>query len=323
MKRRLVFLLKLLVSLGLLVLLARSLDLKQTLVLLKSVPASAWIINVGLLGLATALGAFRWHLATARQIPLRTCMNYYWMGIFYSYVLPGALVGDVARTAALAVNAPQHRNISLIISAFLDRLGGLTSTLLILLLACTGMYWTSVNQTLLVLLVLLTFAILAVFPPLTHAILRRLVTVSWLPARLRKLLGDAVTAVGAVTLGIWWQILGLSLIIHIITCGSYAWGARVTGVPGELWRVALYYAVFNLAMMLPITIAGVGLREQCAVWLFGREGAAGIASVALSWFVLATTLVHVLIGALLHLKQMFASRQGDGPPESRNLRKED
>jgi hypothetical protein len=187
---------------------------------------------------------------------------------------------------------------------------------LILALALSGMYWSRAEHILIVLALVPTFTVLLTLPPVMHASLRRAVSFFWMPARLKRPLSDAMNASAKVTLTVWWRLLGLSLLIHLITCGSYAWAAKVTGVHGEMWRIALYYAVFNLAVLLPITVAGVGLREQCAVWFFGRAGAMGAASVALSWFVLATTLVHVLIGALLHLRLGIVSGHGGGQPES-------
>jgi glycosyltransferase 2 family protein len=306
---------KVIISVLLLALLARSLPLVKVVTSLRQVPLSAWLGNTLLLGLATALGAWRWHLAAARIIPLKTCLNYYWIGIFYSYVLPGSLAGDVARTAALAAHAPEHRSMALPVSAVLDRLGGVSTMLLVLVLAFAGMFWSQASHALIIGVVLISVVGLLYCPLLLHRGFRELAGAAWLPKIMRRLAESVVAPLSHITLPAWLRILAISLVIHLITCASYAWSAQATGVQGELWRIALYYAVFNLAVMLPITIAGIGLREHCAIWLLGKDGAAGTASVALSWFILAVMLVHLLIGAALHVQQSFKqTRPRDNTP---------
>jgi len=312
MKQRWITAGKVLISVALLLLLARSLPLGQVTRILWQVPFSAWLMNTALIGLATAIGAYRWHLASGYLIPLRTCLSYYWMGIFYSYVLPGSLAGDVARTAVLATQQPEHRTLTLPVSVLLDRLGGLITTVLVLAIALSAQLWSKAPSALILgaMAVLLTSVV--GFPLIAIRLCSGLSKPAWLPASVRSRFLQVAESLRNVPLCQWLVILALSGLIHAVTCGSYAWSAKVTGVPGELWRIGLYYAVFNLVVLLPVTIAGVGLREQSAVWLLGQNGS-GTASVALSWMVLSTTVVHVLIGAALHL---FVGHRKAAPTKS-------
>ena len=317
MKQHWITAVKVLISAALLVLLAKSLPLSQVTHILWQVPFSAWLTNTLLIGLATGIGAYRWHLASGQLIPLRTCMSYYWMGIFYSYVLPGSLAGDVARTAVLATQQPEHRTMTLPVSVLLDRLGGLITTVLVLAIAISAQLWSKVPNAYILGALAILLTCVGGFPFIAIRLCCGLSKLTWLPTAACNRLLQLAQSLGKISLRRWFVILALSGLIHTVTCGSYAWCAKVTGVPGELWRIGLYYAVFNLVVLLPVTIAGVGLREQCALWLLGQQGG-GTASVALSWMVLSTTLVHVLIGAALHLfvghRKTLAAKPGAEPP---------
>jgi len=308
---------KVVISGLLLTLLARAIPLRQVMQGLARVPLESWLINTFLMGLATAMGAYRWHLAALRQIPLRLCLSYYWMGLFYGFVLPGSVAGDVARTAALATLSPEHRTVLLPVSVFIDRLGGLVTMLLVFALACSGFVWAHEASVLTAIGLIaglgLAGVVMVACPQIASGVAVWIQARSWLPGMLRRLAGQIALPLQQISRPLWLKVLGISLLIHLVTCWSYALSAQATGVHTELWRAALFYAVLNLAVMLPITIAGVGLREQSALWLLGKEGASGTASVAMSWFVLATTLVHVLIGAGLHLFNGFARKTKPEP----------
>ena len=294
---------KLTVAAVLLGLVARHIHLGEALSELAQIRPFLWIVGIALNAMVLVIGAFRWHLAAMRLIPLRTCLAYSWVGHFYAMVLPGALAGDLAKTAALAASKAQHRTVILPVSVALDRVLGLISLLLILALALVVMsYQQHLLNPVLSLGVLLCAIAACVFAPrLIHAVLSAGRRLSFLPERMLTMLeriGEVVLQAGGAR---WLLLLLLSLLMHGLAGAVFAIAARDLGMAAELWKLGLFYVVTSVVMMLPVTIAGVGAREQISLWIFGGAAAAGVLPVTLSWFLLAASAAHAVLGGIIQL----------------------
>jgi glycosyltransferase 2 family protein len=72
-----------------------------------------------------------------------------------------------------------------------------------------------------------------------------------------------------------------------------------------LWVVA----AVSLVQSLPISIAGVGVREGAYVYLLGLQGVAEPIALALSLLIFGTQILLALMGGLLQLKEVLETRR--------------
>lgn len=86
--------------------------------------------------------------------------------------------------------------------------------------------------------------------------------------------------------------------------------ARSLGLPLDLAHCLWINALAYLAILLPITIAGLGLREAAVVFAVAPLGIATAEAVALAVLMLAMTLVNALIGGGWHAA--ISLRRGRG-----------
>lgn len=287
--KRLLLALKILASIVLVVLLTRRVSLADAAVHLMQVRFLPALAACALLGLSLALSGLRWHCAAGRGIPMHSCLRYTWIAQLYGMILPGALSADVAKGVVMTARRDSSCATALSASIVLDRVAGLGSLFVFGLLSCLarpGLLPISAPG--LIVLAGLGSAALVVFPWLIRCLLPRF----------------------AIQPRSWFAVLFLSVAIHAVNISFYWISlAAVGGVEGW-WPMGIYTCLLNLALMLPVSIAGIGLREQIAISLFQSSGNASV-QVAFAWLVLALNLLHALIGLALHLQAGSEKQKAD------------
>lgn len=278
--RRWVLPLKLLVSAGLLIWLARSVPLADALKLLPQARPSYVLLAIVLLGMSLAVSGWRWWLAADGGLSLMGCIKYTWVSAFWSLVLPGALSADVAKGVAMKTGLESGSGRVLTLSILMDRAAGLG---VLTVVGLGFLWWSGMTAS-------------------PHAV--------WLPAAAVMILVALLVLPRVLSLPIglarWLQVLALSLLITGINVSFY-WACSASVGGQDSWpHMGSYTVLLNLAMLLPVSIGGVGIREQLSVFMLSNaSGAAG--SVAFSWMVLLVTLLHGLIGLALQMKRSPSS----------------
>ncbi|MGB6363687.1 MAG: lysylphosphatidylglycerol synthase domain-containing protein, partial [Thermoanaerobaculia bacterium] len=92
--------------------------------------------------------------------------------------------------------------------------------------------------------------------------------------------------------------IGLQLIIVIQSVLL----ATALGLQISMWELALIVPVVTLVSMLPVTINGLGLREDAFAVLGASIGISAADAVALGWLTVAGALIYGIWGATLHLR---------------------
>jgi hypothetical protein len=263
---------KIAVSAGLLIWLACWVPLGQALTLLPRAHAGMVALAVLTLGLGLAVSAWRWSLVADGCLSLTGCMAHTWASAFWTLVLPGALSADVAKGLAVKSTTGSVCGRRLVTSILLDRIAGLATLLAagLVFLALGGMVqgpWAAASG------------------PAAACVLLG----AWLaPGLLRS----------EVTRVVWAQVLMLSVVITLLNITFYWACAQSVGGLDSWPRMGGYTLMLNLAMLLPISIGGLGIREHLAVMTLANAGGEA-GSVAFSWMVLLVTAAHGCFGLLL------------------------
>jgi uncharacterized membrane protein YbhN (UPF0104 family) len=270
------------------------------------------LIAFFILGVSLSLTALRWHFSSSRLVTLKLAFRYTWISQFYGLFLPGAASTDIAKGVAMTANCDSPCANTLIVSIILERFAGLSSVLIVGLLAHSlHPFLFQVPQTLTAFAALFGFVLLVCFP-----ILLRL-TLSYLP-QTNLLLGVRKIA-QLLDRKLWGTSLFLSFAI-VATNVTFYWTVYLAAGGDARWiQMATYTCLDGLAALLPITVAGIGIRDSLAVALFTGSGD-GTREIVFAWIVLFLMMCHGLVGFLLQWRQPRPTQSPDSPTTKfRNL----
>ena len=282
--RELRALLTALVSLGLLALALAAVDLQEAWRLVRQTRPGPFLLAVALGPLQIGLSAVRWRLVSARlgtPLPLRMAGQEYALGTVLNMVLPGGIGGDALRTWRY------HRRMAVpggaaVQATLIERGAGQA------------------------VLIAITLAGLLAWPMLLPGIERP-------PGVLTVVIA---LAVAAASLALWpstfgerirCALLGRSvllpqLLLSVVIVASYIGGFALCALAlsAAPWPAALTtIPLILLAMALPISVGGWGLRETAAIALLPRLGWSSEAALTVSGLYGLSALFGALIGALL------------------------
>ncbi|HEY1050998.1 MAG TPA: lysylphosphatidylglycerol synthase transmembrane domain-containing protein [Prosthecobacter sp.] len=273
--------LKIAVSIILVVLLTRQVSFAEVgthLLQVRLLPALGALV---LFGVSLALMGWRWHMTSLGAVTLPACLRFTWIAQLYGMILPGALSADVAKGVVMTTQRESSCAATLSASIVLDRVAGLGSMLVFGLLSCLarpGLLPLSAEM-------LVGLAVLGAIG---------LMALPWI---LRRVLPRFAIAPGT-----WGWVLVLSVLVHAVNTTFYSVALMAVGGHESWWQMGIYTCLLNFALILPVSIAGIGLREQVALMLFQASGNAAV-QVAFAWLVLVLNLVHALVGLALQWKR--------------------
>lgn len=268
------------ISLSLLAILAHKVPLADAAHHLAMLSAGPAVTAALLLGVSLGLSAWRWHVVSSHHLPFPVCVQFTWVGHLYALVLPGALSSDLVKGAILANRTRDGNRMPLATSIILDRIAGLGMLLILGLLAC-----------------LLRPDLIRVPAPVIVSAATggsvALLAMPWLMRTCVNRFQRWQSFNHAVSFRRWTAVLGLSALIHAANINFY-WACFLSVGGDQTWgSMGIYTSLLNLAVLLPVSIAGVGIREQLANWFLG-EGSA--ISIAFGMLVLALFACHAVIG---------------------------
>jgi uncharacterized membrane protein YbhN (UPF0104 family) len=259
----------------LLVLLFRLLDSRTTMAALARADLGLVLIGIGIVQAQVMLSSLRWKFTAGRldlHLPLMRAAREYYVAVFLNQVLPGGVAGDAVRTYRNRTQdaAGENRWRASLRSVVLERAAGQIAFFLIAiggLLAWPLLVPASVPEDVeaLVAVPVLVFAALAAI--VAFAAMRG-------PKRIRRALTDIGPDIRNVFVlrGAWLYQAALSLTIvsSYIAVFVVAGAALGVTIPSIGWFTIVPMVL--LAMLIPISIGGWGLREGAAAALFPLVG---------------------------------------------------
>ncbi|GBD35932.1 hypothetical protein HRbin36_01047 [bacterium HR36] len=244
-----------------------------------------------LYGMAQVVSSWRWQWLgrpLGLQLGLARLVQLYFIGMFCNLFLPTSMGGDVVRSWLLTRTQPGISIGTALASVLSERLNGLVA---LLLLGCLATLWGA--DTL----------------PGTHLALMWGLGIGGVAAvAILPLLGSRVQrcrqwadalSLSARSWHIWLGTLGLSVLVQAASIVQVALVAQALGLPVS-WRcLSVAVPIATVASLLPLSIAGLGLREGSLVLLLAPTGINAAQSVALGLGWLAMQALTSLVGAPL------------------------
>ena len=263
------------VSLGLLIALARWLEVGEIANRLAQMQP-LWIgLALALSVVQVAASAWRWRFTAGRlgiELPLSIAVREYYLAMFLNQVIPGGVVGDVSRAWRHAHAQSTRRSAGgpAVRAVILERVSGQVVMAMVAMLSVMSLpvvlgvtwWWGALA---------LGAVVSGFWFWVRDANETSLLGRFWRDARLALFARSALPV----------QIASSVLVVatYLIT---YVIAARAIGVETPLAVLAPLVAPVLLTMLVPVTVAGWGVREGAAAVLWGVAGLTAVDGVAIS-----------------------------------------
>lgn len=311
---------KAVVTIGLIWLVLRNVDMSDTLQRVRSIPVSAAAGTLFLMLLLALLSILRWQIVMrqfGRMLALGLTARLFFEGLFFNQALPSTVGGDGVRIyRAFRAGLPLSAAVN---SVILDRVLGLTSLMLLAALA-QPLFYDRVSST----AARLSFT--AVFVAAVAGILA-LLLIAYLPPRFQrwKILRGLIDLSHAgrrafVTPAILFPVTLLSVIGHLISVLVFYILAESLNLGVTFVDCLVMVPSVLLLATIPVSVAGWGVREGAMVAAFGLLGVPAGGAAAASVLYGLGMAITALPGGLLWF--MNPDRRVDeismAPPEEAN-----
>jgi uncharacterized protein (TIRG00374 family) len=302
---RLLNLLKVGVSLALVAVLLTQVDLGQALQYLAGMQWLPFLAAVALYLGGVLVRAYRWGSliwALGVQVSWWRLVGLYFVGSFFSLVLPTGVGGDVVRMYELSRDS--HETASAISSVLVDRFLGLFVLFAFALLALVGGQEIVSSQVRILIALVFIGCLLGV-----ALLVRRTWFESWgrrlgldcLLGRI-KILRELYDSLHLYGLAALLQATAASVVFNLmLILTNYLLGLAV-GIDLSIWYYFLFVPIISAALLVP-SIGGLGVREAAYVVLFGQVGIAPDQAFALALAYDVTLVLTGLIGAIVYIIQ--------------------
>lgn len=247
-----------------------------------------------------SVASCRWRLIMERlgfQVPRLFYLRSYFKGLFFNQGLPSSIGGDGMRIIDCSRLGPAE---DAFYGVFIDRIVGLAGLLVLniaALLMNHRLLPLQVEYSLLLILTALAAALLLLFLLRKFSFFAAGRSLGFL-GRLSERYFQVYSSFTAIS-----AQLGLSLFIHLLSLSAFYMNGLAVGLP---FSFPVYLALVPpviLLTILPISLAGWGVREGAMVTFFQFVGADKAQVLAFSLLCGLTTLASALPGLLVYLTQ--------------------
>ncbi len=301
---RILNLLKVAISLGVLVLFLRQVEVDQVLRLLQEMHWLPFLVALALFLSGSFVRAYRWGVlvwALGGQVGWWRLVQLYLVGTFFNQFLPTGMGGDAVKMYELS--RTDRKAAAAISSVLVDRFLGLLILFAMALVALVFSYQLVPLQ------VRVLIAAVFIATLLGGAVLLQR---TWLEAwgrrlgltrllnriRLLRELYASLHEYGPQALG---KATLASLAWNLILVLGYYLLARAVGINLAVGYFFLFVPIISVLLMVP-SVGGLGVREGATTFLFGQVADANRAG-ALALAYLITLWITALIGAVLYIIQ--------------------
>ena len=309
-KQILSFLLKFLISSLLILLLLRKIHFLEILISIQKISCVTFILVIVLDLLALLIAAYKWKILVSGYGFTRILLVSM-IGRFYSLVLPGQLPGEAAK--AYYLGKGQEDKMKVAASVIMDKLSGIVGLLFV---GVVSLVFTSQNVprsiifSLTIVLAMSIMFLVVIRIRFITSLFEKMLTWAGIKFRyLCKISAHSIVLIdeikiymdrpylllGNFILACIYQLAGV-LMVFII--------ARNLGIQVEYVDFCWIFAVVSIALLLPVTIGGLGLREGAFLGLLGWMNVLPDKAMALSLSFFGVQILEALAGGILALLKL-------------------
>jgi len=304
-RNRILNLLKVIISLGVLAVILSRVDLEEVIQLLY---AMEWIPFLGAIFLflsGSLVRAYRWEAlvwALDVQVSWWRLVSLYFVGAFFSLFLPTGVGGDAVKMYELSRD--DRKAAAAISSVLVDRFLGLFVLFAMALLALVGGYELVTPGIRILIAAVFVGSLIGAALVLQRTWIEawgRRLGVDRLLGRIKILreLYESLHLYGSAAL---LRATAASVVWNLMLVLGYYFLGLAVGIDLSLWYYFLFIPVISALLTVP-SVGGLGIREGATVVLFSRVGVDKSQALALALAYDVTLLANGLIGAVLYVVQ--------------------
>lgn len=292
---------KISVSSGLLYLVISKTGIDKVVSTLKGINPLSFLLAISIYIFAIYLSSIRWRLLLHEGFELKKLFSLYFIGSFFNHLLPGIIGGDAVK--AYYLYRDTGKGSSAVASVFMDRYIGFTALMLVGLTAFPfglryfkGSYIEWVLPLIVVLFIIVSFFIFGL------RVGKGIKLLSGFYDYFELYKGKKTVII---------KTFFISVIVQIIIIFAVYVLSRGLKVNVPLLPLFIFVPVISTIATIPISIAGIGVREASFILLFGTLGISPVQATAVSftWFLsVATGSLPGLIEYLRYKKTAVSSQ---------------
>lgn len=309
------------ISIALLFLLFRQVDVQNMLRIMKGAHRGLLLVGFVFTFFSFAFCFVRWRgllNAAEIRIPFKRTLISFSGGIFFNLFLPSAIGGDFVRSIDLAMHTKKPRQI--VASVLLDRISGYAGLVLLVLcaLALGGrlVFTRAVLVPVAIIASVLGVILLALFNEFVYKKLNKILAVAgagrfWDSIRnLHEELYIFRRQRKALFLSVFF-----SLIVQIVNPIAFFFIALALGVKVSIVYFFVFLPIIGAITMLPISLGGLGVRDATTIFFFGLIGVAKDLAFAMSLLGFFFVIIFGAFGGLIYVLTVHHRRlQSYQPP---------
>ncbi|GAB4535543.1 MAG: lysylphosphatidylglycerol synthase transmembrane domain-containing protein [Anaerolineae bacterium] len=304
-RKRLFDLLKIVVSLALIVVILRSVDLNALWKVARG--ANPWYLLAAQAALMLGVGvrAYRWQILVEDQgvnVSLRELTALYFVGFLFNNLLPSGFGGDAVKMYELSQRS--QRGAEAVSSVLVDRFMGLIALQAIGLIALVFSWRLVPTEIVLLTVALFSVSLVAAwvvsYRPLWGFLAGRVPLFDRLLSI--KAVNSLVSSLQSYSGLALLRSLGVGLVFNVILIAANVLIGMGLGVELPLAYYMIFVPLTSLVLILPISFAGLGVREGTYVVLFKQAGVATEVALSMSLLVYVLgTVTPGLVGGIIYI----------------------
>ncbi|MFC1725497.1 lysylphosphatidylglycerol synthase transmembrane domain-containing protein [candidate division KSB1 bacterium] len=302
------FVVKLVISVSLIAyIFTTQIDLSDLIDLLSQTRIFWLLTGLAAIILSNFLGSYQWHMIlneTDVKLPYRKSFKYYHTGLFFNNFLLSFIGGDVVRV--YDISKTSGKSPAALSTVFLDRLVGLSMLSFFALFFAvisgefikTKIIFLSSFGFFLILLFMLLFFFFKRFAKKFQGFGEKI-----LPGMFHKGAHDIYNNIYHFKKKkfILFKIFCVSFIVQILRIMVHYFAALSIGISVNFVYFFIMIPIILLVIIIPISIGGLGVREQTAVILFSKIGITGPEAVLMELLAYIIGIVSSLPGGVMFL----------------------
>ena len=303
-------LIKIVVSAGLLAFILGKISIDDLTILVKTLDRRYLVAAGAVFFLSNLLSSFQWHLlltSSGVRLSFGQSFRFYFVGLFFNNFLPANIGGDAVKVYDVTrIGSSVYQVVAV---TLLDRLIGIFS---LCLLACGATIFVMQGHSFESLALYLGIFLACMAPLVAFYFVRPLGRVlRWIVGRIRPLSLDKRGAAILDHMGDFKGkrrfVTGLvvfSLLIQSLRVLTHVLVGLAIGVTLSAEVLALFFVfvpILSLAMIPPITINGLGVREGLGILLFAQAGIQQTDAFALEFITYLVSVAISLLGLIFFL----------------------
>ncbi|MCK6628109.1 MAG: flippase-like domain-containing protein [Anaerolineae bacterium] len=304
-RKQLLNILKIVISVSLLSFIFSSLDMEAFFTIVSR--ANPWwlLAALAMMMLGVVIRAYRWQILLAAIgviVPLAELTNIYFIGFLFNNLLPSGLGGDAMRMVELSRHS--ERISDAVTSVVVDRFLGLSALQAIALIALVA-DWGEIPPavayfTIVIFLGGLVIGYLLINRPLYTALRARVGLFRQMSDI--KMIGNLAESFQRYPIGALGRAYLVSFLFNLSLIAMNVFIGTALSAPVNLVQYAVFVPITSLVLLLPISFAGLGVREETYRRLFSQVGVSPEVAVAMSLLVYVFgNICTGLIGGVIYL----------------------